>query len=55
MFRILMNLMRNGVEALEFLFGTGKYEGRDTSNLPNLVLLDLKLPKIGGAWPMACL
>jgi two-component system response regulator len=39
---------RDGVEALEYLFGTGKYEGRDTSIVPQLVLLDLKLPKIDG-------
>lgn len=35
---------RDGVEALDFLFGTG----RDTVNMPELILLDLKLPKIDG-------
>ncbi len=38
----------NGVEALDYLFGTGEYEGRDTSIVPHLVMLDLKLPKIDG-------
>lgn len=39
---------RNGVEALDYLFGTGAYEGRDLQLLPAVVLLDLKLPKIDG-------
>ena len=38
----------DGVEALDFLFGTGRHAGRDTSEMPALVLLDLKLPKIDG-------
>jgi two-component system, response regulator len=39
---------RDGVEALDYFFATGKYTGRDVSDLPQLVLLDLKLPKIDG-------
>jgi two-component system response regulator len=38
----------DGVEALDFLFGTGSYAGRDLSVMPQVVLLDLKLPKIDG-------
>lgn len=39
---------RDGAEALDYLFGTGAYAGRDTSDFPQTVLLDLKLPKIDG-------
>jgi two-component system, response regulator len=39
---------RDGVEALDYLFGTGAHTGRDTSVLPAIVLLDLKLPKMDG-------
>jgi CheY-like chemotaxis protein len=41
-------ITRDGNEALEFLFATGKYEGRDVSYTPAVVLLDLKLPKLSG-------
>lgn len=39
---------RDGVEALEYFFATGKYAGRDVTVMPQLVLLDLKLPKLDG-------
>lgn len=38
----------DGVEALEYLFGTGKFAGRNTDFIPQVVLLDLKLPKVDG-------
>jgi len=38
----------DGAEALEYLFGTGKHAGRNTSLMPEVILLDLKLPKIDG-------
>jgi CheY-like chemotaxis protein len=39
---------QDGVEALDYLFGTGKYNGRDTNIKPQVVLLDLKMPKMDG-------
>jgi two-component system response regulator len=39
---------RDGEEALEYLFGTGKYAGRDVTVMPQVTLLDLKLPKVDG-------
>lgn len=39
---------RDGVEALDYLFGRGAWEGRDTSDQPALVLLDLNLPRLSG-------
>ena len=39
---------RDGAEALDYLFGTGSYVGRDTTMMPTVVFLDLRLPKIDG-------
>lgn len=39
---------QDGIEALDYLFGTGAYAGRDLSAGPVVVLLDLKLPKVDG-------
>jgi CheY-like chemotaxis protein len=48
--RILNELVvaSDGQEALEYLFGEGAHRGRDTSDVPTLTLLDLKLPKVSG-------
>ena len=39
---------RDGVEALDYLFGQGQHAGRDTQRQPSFVLLDMKLPKLSG-------
>jgi two-component system, response regulator len=39
---------KDGVEALDYLFGMGMYVGRDVKDMPVVILLDLKLPKIDG-------
>lgn len=43
-----VHLVRDGEEALEFVFATGRYAGRDVDRSPRVVLLDLKLPKVDG-------
>jgi two-component system, response regulator len=43
-----ITVVRDGAEALEFLFGTGAYADRDMAVVPQVVLLDLKLPKVDG-------
>jgi two-component system response regulator len=40
--------VKDGAEALEFLFGTGAYANRNIENVPKVVLLDLRLPKVDG-------
>ena len=40
--------LNDGEIAIEFLFGTGRYEGRDILKKPKVILLDLKMPKVGG-------
>lgn len=41
-------VVRDGEEALEYIFGRGRYQGRDMSEQPKVVFLDLKLPKLNG-------
>ncbi len=43
-----ITVVRDGVEALDYLFATGAYAERDKSTMPTVILLDLKLPKIDG-------
>ena len=41
-------IARDGVEALDYLFGEGAHQGRDLADQPQVILLDLKLPKVDG-------
>ena len=40
--------VKDGLEALDFLFGAGKYIGRNIEHKPKVILLDLKMPKVSG-------
>jgi two-component system, response regulator len=40
--------LKDGAEALDFIFGEGSYTGRDVNTLLKVILLDLKMPKVGG-------
>jgi two-component system response regulator len=40
--------LKDGVEALEFIYGTGAFAGRNISQTPKVILLDLKMPKVNG-------
>lgn len=47
---IINNLvhLKDGAEALDFIYGTGQFEGRNMRNKPKVILLDLKMPKVDG-------
>jgi len=40
--------LKNGAEALDFIFATGSFAGRDRHKMPKVILLDLKMPKVNG-------
>lgn len=40
--------VKDGAEALDFIYGEGEYAGRSVENVPKVVLLDLRLPKVSG-------
>ncbi|HVD98252.1 MAG TPA: response regulator [Cytophagaceae bacterium] len=40
--------LEDGAEALDFIYGTGKYTGRNTAIKPKVILLDVKMPKVNG-------
>jgi two-component system response regulator len=43
-----IEIARDGAEALDFIYGTGAYAGRDVRQVPKIIMLDLKLPKVDG-------
>lgn len=40
--------LTDGAQALDYIFGTGEFEGRDTTHKPKVIFLDLKMPKVSG-------
>ena len=48
-------MVRDGAEALDFLLAKGSYEERDPFHVPQLILLDLKLPKVDGLEVLRCI
>lgn len=40
--------LKDGAQALDFIFGRGKFSERNINNQPKVILLDLKMPKVGG-------
>lgn len=40
--------LKDGAEALDFIYGKGMFEGRDVQAIPKVILLDLKMPKVDG-------
>lgn len=49
----IIDVVRDGAEALDYLFRMGRYERRKQEHLPRLILLDVKLPKISGLQVLA--
>ncbi len=43
-----VHVAKDGAEALDYIFASGAYEGRDIGDMPKVILLDLKLPKVDG-------
>jgi two-component system response regulator len=43
-----VHVVKNGAEALDYIYATGTYAGRDIADKPNFIILDLKLPKVDG-------